>query len=247
MGEHVAEVPGGVEAVAVVVPAHDEEELIGRCLASVAAATAELRGAYPAVAASTLVVLDRCSDGSAAAAARAGVSTLPSAAGSVGAARREGVRAAVARLGPVRAGRVWIACTDADTVVPPRWLVHQVEAAAAGAGLVLGPVVPDERDLDPATYAAWLDRHRTPASPAAVHGANLGVRLDAYEAVGGFTAADEHEDVLLVAALRARGTPERAGLTALTSGRRRGRVVRGFSGYLRDLEAAHGYGRRPRV
>ncbi len=228
-----------LRAVAVVVPAHDEQELLGRCLRAVAGAVAALAEAYPLVTTTTLVVLDACTDGTAGVAARSGVPTVVTAAQRVGTARREGVRAAVARHGPVPAAQVWVASTDADTVVPPGWLVHQVAAADAGAGLVVGAVRPDPRDLDPATYAAWLLRHG-PGHAVAVHGANLGVRLDAYDAAGGFLPVEEHEDVLLVAALRAGGVREVPGLTALTSGRRYGRVGRGFAGYLRDLEATGG-------
>ncbi len=230
--------PAAVRALAVVVPAHDEEELLGRCLQAVSAAVAALREACPRVVTTTLVVLDSCTDGTADVAAQHDVRTLAVTARSVGAARREGVRAAtraVTAREPVTPDAVWVACTDADTVVPPDWLVQQVGAADAGAGLVVGTVVPDERDLDPATYAAWLGRHG-PGAPVPVHGANLGVRLDAYEAAGGFPPVAEHEDVLLVAALRADGVHEAPGLPALTSGRRHGRVGRGFAGYLRDLE-----------
>lgn len=231
--------PVPVRAVVVVVPAHDEEELLGRCLTAVATAVGALREAYPLLGTATLVVLDSCTDGTAEVAARAGVFTLPVDVRSVGTARHEGVRAAVGALPPTPAGAVWVASTDADTVVPPGWLVQQVAAADAGAGLVVGAVVPDRRDLDPTTYAAWLLRHG-PTAPVAVHGANLGVRLAAYDAVGGFAPVVEHEDVLLVRALRETGVSEVPGLPALTSGRRHGRVGRGFAGYLRDLGTTAG-------
>lgn len=231
--------PVPLRAVVVVVPAHDEEELLGRCLRSLAAAGAALREACPLLRTTTLVVLDSCSDDTAAVVTRHGVAALAVTARSVGTARREGVRAAVAALGPLPPAAVWIASTDADTVVPTDWLVQQVAAADTGVGLVVGAVVPDERDLDPTTYAAWHLRHG-PTAPVAVHGANLGVRLAAYDAVGGFPPVAEHEDVLLVEALRARGVPEASGLPAVTSGRRYGRVGRGFAGYLRDLETTLG-------
>ncbi|VXC41347.1 glycosyltransferase [Nocardioides sp. AX2bis] len=231
--------PARVRAVAVVVPAHDEEELLGRCLHSVEVAVAALREAYPLLTTTTLVVLDSCTDSTAEVVARHGVAARSVAARSVGTARRQGVRAAATACGPVPPTAVWIASTDADTVVPPGWLVQQVAAADAGAGLVVGAAVPDQRDLDVTTYAAWLLRHG-PTTPPAVHGANLGVRLADYDAAGGFPPVREHEDVLLVGALRARGVREMPGLPALTSGRRYGRVGRGFAGYLRDLESTLG-------
>ena len=68
-----------------------------------------------------------------------------------------------------------------------------------------------------------------------MHGANLGVRADAYLAAGGFRTVAEHEDVGLVETLRAAGAPidstDRAPVT--TSARSTGRVPGGFAGYLR--------------
>lgn len=55
-----------VDVLHVVVPAHDEEELIGACLASVATAAARLGLTGPGVVVRTTVVLDGCVDGTAA-------------------------------------------------------------------------------------------------------------------------------------------------------------------------------------
>ena len=82
---------------------------------------------------------------------------------------------------------------------------------------------------------AWSQRHTR--REAHVHGANLGVRLSAYLEAGGFPARVEHEDVALVAALRARGTVPAHATTVTTSARQRGRVRGRFSGYLRALSA----------
>ena len=91
-----------VEVVHVVVPAHDEEALLGACLASIADATARLVLHAPGVVARTTVVLDRCTDGSAAVAASYGVDTVVVDAGSVGVARAAGVERVLALAGSHR-------------------------------------------------------------------------------------------------------------------------------------------------
>jgi hypothetical protein len=69
-----------------------------------------------------------------------------------------------------------------------------------------------------------------------VHGANLGVRADAYLRAGGFATLPEHEDVDLVARLRADPRVDVRPSDAadvLTSGRTTGRTPGGYAGYLR--------------
>ena len=231
--------PDAIRAVCVVVPAHDEEELLERCLSSVRASAAALSAARPPVPTCVVVVLDSCTDGSAAIAARCADHVVTTDARSVGVARALGVRRATALSPGVPLARVWVASTDADTVVPPDWLTCQVAAADAGADLVLGPVRPDPGDTPPDALAAW--RREGPDAVSAdgsVHGANLGVRLDAYLRAGGFLAYAEHEDVALVRALDAAGARRAVGVAAVTSGRTNGRSPGGFAGYLRLLADA---------
>ncbi|HYQ73626.1 glycosyltransferase [Cellulomonas sp.] len=220
-----------VARLLVVVPVHDEEELLAACLASLAAA-ADAAGAPV----DTVVVLDDCRDRSAAVARSAGVRTLAVRAGAVGAARAAGVDAGLALRGDDPRA-VWIACTDADTVVPPHWLRAHRSLADAGADVVVGTVRPDPRDLTPRQVAAWRAT-RVPGRPNGhVHGANLGMRADAYRRAGGFAPLVEHEDVDLVARLRAEpGVVVRASdeVDVVTSGRTVGRTPGGYAGYLRD-------------
>jgi len=129
---------------------------------------------------------------------------------------------------------VWLACTDADSVVPVGWIDDQLDRAAAGADVVIGTVRPDFADLSPRQIAAWTGRH-TPGRPNGhVHGANLGVRASSYRAVGGFAPVDLHEDNDLVDRLRAAGATLVASDVGevLTSGRRDGRTSGGYAGYL---------------
>ena len=74
--------------IAVVIPAHNEARRLGRCLRAVQAAALQAQQAGHQV--EVLVVLDRCSDGSAAVARRFGVQVLTVDAGNVGMARRVG-------------------------------------------------------------------------------------------------------------------------------------------------------------
>lgn len=226
-----------IAAVAVVVPANDEEQLLHRSLSAIEVARTTLLDARPGLQVDVVVVLDACCDGSAAIARGFAVQVVEIDARCVGIARAVGATRAAALLHPVPIDRSWMACTDADTVVPPDWLTHQVAAAESGADFVLGRVRPDPRDLDAETHQLWWEQHRSTGQGVHVHGANLGVRLDAYVAVGGFEPLPEHEDVVLVSRLRAQGLRPAAGREVVTSGRLHGRVDGGFAGYLRDLRA----------
>jgi cellulose synthase/poly-beta-1,6-N-acetylglucosamine synthase-like glycosyltransferase len=238
--------PPRIEHVAVVVPARDEERLLPLCLASVLVAAAGLQALASGPlrrpgSVDVVLALDSCTDGSPEVARRFPVRVVELGAGSVGAARRAGartaLRAATAAAAPFSA--TWLACTDADTTVSPDWLVRHVAAADAGADAVLGTVEPDAAE-DSALARAWPRLHHLREGHPHVHGANLGVRADAYLAVGGFGDRAVDEDVELVARLR------RAGRTCVatdrvrvrTSSRRAGRVPHGFSSYLAALGAS---------
>ncbi|QOD44407.1 glycosyltransferase [Clavibacter zhangzhiyongii] len=220
-----------IRAVAIVIPARDEEALVGRCIASVGVAAERARAAGVEV--RVILVADDCRDRTAEVARAAGVEVIESAAGRVGAARARGVDAALAGWDGAEA-ELWIACTDADSEVPPAWITSQLQLADAGTDVVVGTVRPELAGLSPAQVAAWQATRVPGVANGHVHGANLGVRADAYTAAGGFPAVVEHEDVDLVARLReagARITASAAG-EVLTSSRRDGRTPGGYAGYL---------------
>lgn len=222
-----------IAAVLVVVPAHDEEERIGACLDSVRQAADRVVRDAPGVSVSVVVVLDRCTDRTAAVVGhRPGVTTVAVDHGCVGAARRAGVRFGSDQLGHDPA-EVLVVNTDADCTVPVGWLVDHL-ALARDHDLVLGEVEPHADEMSPASLALWWDRH--PVGRGSLHGANLGVRLDAYERAGGFPEVAQQEDVLLVRALRADGAAVVGGTRVTTSGRRLGRVPAGFATYLAGLD-----------
>ncbi|WP_169304038.1 glycosyltransferase [Arthrobacter sp. CAU 1506] len=232
--------------IAVVVPVHNEEQLLGRCLRRLQRAMDALITGQPHCSVELVVVLDRCTDQSAAIAEHTArsderIAVLAGDFGSVGAARAAGVCAALeAESHHVSAEKTWLACTDADTLVPENWLTSFVRLADAGADAVAGTVEPDTASLAPGLLRAWRHNYAGQEPSTRVHGANLGVRASLYLAAGGFPALAEHEDVRLVEAIRSLGgvVLPAAHLQVTTSGRLKGRTPGGFAGYLANLEAA---------
>lgn len=233
-----------IDVVAIVVPVRNEELLLPRCLSALTAAIDALSTVpepdRPRV--FVLLVLDRCTDLSARVAAHwTNFSCHEIEAGAVGVARRVGIRRALdlplhSRTDvAASAAGTWIATTDADSAVPPNWLVTQLALARNGAELVLGTVQPDN-DLAVTELRRWEALHTIGEGHPHVHGANLGVRADLYLAAGEFAPVDRDEDVLLVASLRDLAVTEArtALIPVLTSGRRVGRAPAGFADYLRD-------------
>lgn len=227
-----------IDHVVVAIPAHDEEVLLGACLESVALASLAAQAGGADV--QTWVALDDCSDRSEAIARDAGVRTITLTERRVGSARHAAIANALTLVGGIPMSSVWLAHTDADSVVPPHWLVHQLRLARDGADVVIGTVRPDFRDLTDGQSAAWWRTHVPGQANGHVHGANLGIRASTYLAASGFPHVPAHEDVALVAAARADGARIVASDAAWvrTSGRRIGRAPDGYARYLRDdLEA----------
>ncbi|MEV8133081.1 glycosyltransferase [Pseudarthrobacter oxydans] len=234
-----------IDRVAVVIPVHNEEEHLGRALAGVEAAASALRQVQPGTDVRVLAVLDSCTDGSAAiassyAARNSCFSVLPVAFRSVGRSRRAGIWQALgagADASPGDEAGLWLANTDADSVVPDNWLVGQLELAAAGADAVLGSVEVDPAGMAPELLSRWQSMHSFGEDHPHVFGANLGVRGSAYLVAGGFPRHLSHEDRVLAGRLREHGFDVRATDTirVRTSGRTQARAPKGFGAYLRTL------------
>ncbi|MGW7520218.1 hypothetical protein ACWGJ2_32025 [Streptomyces sp. NPDC054796] len=128
-----------IRAVAVVVPAHDEEELLSACLESVRRAA--LHPALRGLRVEAVVVADSCRDATAGAGRAGGTHVVEADVRSAGAARALGTAHALRRLTAAGAGKdqsalsdptglsglsglsadeVWLAHTDADSRVPRR-------------------------------------------------------------------------------------------------------------------------------
>lgn len=230
--------PRLVRQVGVVVPARDEEAALPSCLAALAAAAAHARDGA-GVGVDVVVVLDRCVDDSAAVVARwPAVVAVEVDAGNVGRARAAGFDRLTRGGAPPD---LWLATTDADSVVPRDWLSVQVEHARAGADLVLGTVdvvdwSPHPREVEERWRAAYdvADGHPH------VHGANVGFSAAAYRDVGGFAHLDRDEDVALAAALAHRRVVRTGAIPVLTSARAHARARGGFADHLRSLRGLGG-------
>lgn len=217
-----------------VVPAHDEEDLLPACLAALREAAA----AVP-IPVHVLVVADACTDATEEVAAAYGAQVTGIGARNVGAARAAGVAELLRRTAGTDPSAVWLATTDADTIVPAGWLRRQLRYADQGWDVVLGTVaVADWAGHPPHVAAAFSARYEFGDGPHPhVHGANLGIRASAYLAAGGFQPLRTAEDHALLAAATEAGCQvlQASDITVQTSARRRGRAPRGFSHLLRTL------------
>jgi cellulose synthase/poly-beta-1,6-N-acetylglucosamine synthase-like glycosyltransferase len=232
-------------AIAVVVPAHDEAELLPHALRSlrVAAAHPALRGSRVL----TVVVADACSDATAALARDAGVPTVAVRERNVGRARAAGVACALRLLGDRDPGDIWIASTDADSTVPHDWLAHHLARAREGWEAVVGTVVTADGPAGPTALSVRRHELYTASRPASgpwphphVHGANLGLDAAVYLRIGGFPPLPLGEDRALVAALRRHGhrVLRTADCPVTTSARLVPRAQGGFGHHLAALAAA---------
>jgi glycosyltransferase involved in cell wall biosynthesis len=226
-----------IASVGVIVPAHNEERLLPSCLASLRRAALAVRTLVHLV-----VVADACRDGTVQTAQRSGAAVVTIVARSAGAARAAGVREVLRRAGHLDPADVWLATTDADTLVPGNWLRRQVRYANRGWDAVAGTIrVTDWSGYPPGTRSLFQARYAAGTGPHPhVHGANLGFRAAAYLRAGGFTDTPTAEDHALVAALIATGSRvhRTRALTVITSARRAARAPHGFSSYLTELDAA---------
>jgi hypothetical protein len=190
-----------IHAVGIVVPVHDELELLPACLASLRrpARHPALRG----LAMHILPVLDACSNDSGEVAG-AGVEVR---APNVGVARAAGFAEVLRREAGRPAADVRLATTDADSTVPADWLAVQRTLAAAGAHAVAGTVrIQDWSQQPDAARARFASTYGVPGDGHVhVHGANLGISAAAYVQAGGVSPLALAEDHALVAALRSRG------------------------------------------
>jgi glycosyltransferase involved in cell wall biosynthesis len=223
-----------IEAAGVVVPAHNEETLLAACLIALKQAAAAV-----SVPVHVLVVADTCTDGTISAARACGARVVRIRARNVGAARAAGMAELLRLTAASDPSAVWLATTDADTVVPPGWLQRQLRYASQGWDVVLGTVTVADWDGHPPHVPAAFDAlYEFGDGPHPhVHGANLGIRSSAYLAAGGFRPLRTAEDHALLAAATEAGCPvlQASDITVETSARRRARAPQGFSHLLRTL------------
>ncbi len=214
--------------LAVVVPAHNEEEHVEACLVSLldAARNPALDGEGVLI----VVALDACSDATEFVSRRLGATVVKTNARNVGIARAIGANVALA------AGARWLAFTDADSVVASDWLAAQLlQRTDAVCGTI---EVRDWGDYCEQVRIQHQQTYRDADGHRHIHGANLGVSAAAYRQAGGFQPMTASEDVALVNALHFIGAS--ISWTALprvvTSARRRYRAPGGFGEALARVE-----------
>jgi glycosyl transferase family 2 len=223
----------------VLIPARNEQELLPRCLHSVIAACAMLPRE---VTADIIVAVDSSTDLTQDIAERMlsgrGFVIVTDAA-AVGRTRAIAAETALQRYGgPLR--ECWLANTDADCCVPETWLVDQLAIASEDVDAIAGTVDVDSFD-DHGIGASAQFRNTYLIHPDGshphVHGANFGVRADAYLRAGGWGECETAEDHDLWNRLLQTGSRRRSigNMTVLTSGRRIGRAPHGFAGALTAL------------
>lgn len=230
---HTGEVAAAIERIVVVIPAHDERERIAACVGSVIDA-ARATGLPTEI----RVVLDACTDGTS--------EEIPAGSGQVGVVKRviDARNVGVARATGVdphdlRAD-VWLAHTDADTIVDAGWLAAQLAHADGGADAVVGTIGVADWEQRPGPVRPLFEKvYRDEPGHDHVHGANLGVRGSAYGWGGGFRPMGESEDVDLVARLVESGArvARVSDCRVVTSARVSRRTGGGMSGYLDALSA----------
>jgi cellulose synthase/poly-beta-1,6-N-acetylglucosamine synthase-like glycosyltransferase len=225
--------------ISVLIPARNEEELLPRCLDSVLAACAVLPCS---VTSDVIVAVDSSNDMTHKISEQMlrghGIVVLTQA-GIVGSARALAAKTALERyVGPRR--NCWLANTDADCCVPRTWLIDQLALAEQNVQAIAGIVEVDsfaEHSFGVALRFRDSYLIQPDGSHPHVHGANMGVRADAYLRAGGWGDLETAEDHDLWKRLRKIGSRHLSvdRVKVLTSGRRVGRAPHGFAGAL----AAH--------
>jgi len=235
------------KAIGVILPVHNEEELLHDALIAIDRAFS--RVGSDGIACGSVIVLDACSDSSAVIAKR-WVDALRRRDGrhkpmvvwnhsaSVGRARKTGANALLRMWAHIDLRHIWLASTDGDSRVPSDWLVTQLHAHESGTDLWTGRVIVDDwSHYQEATARRWREAYDNEDVP--IHGANLGFNARVYVDAGGFTTQATGEDRALYQAIVARGgrTYHDSEVKVVTSGRRKGRAPMGFSHALTSVEA----------
>ena len=232
--------------IGIVIPAHNEAMTITKCLASVQAAIEQLPST---ITATVLVVLDSCRDDTLELVKSVQVESAQAKNTKientdvdylccdyqcVGQVRDLGIRHAIA------SGATWLACTDADSVVTPDWLIQQIaHIKDQPTDMICGVVSVDSwAHLTPQTRKDYMAHYQDKMGHRHIHGANLNFSAESYLAVGGFAPLRCHEDVDLVKRFESKGYAITWSnrVRVITSSRLQARATEGFAAFLANLE-----------
>lgn len=226
--------------IGVVIPAHNEADHIGACLAALKVAQSTLQQHYPQVTVEILVVLDSCEDATHQIVDAAQIASITCDFRRVGQTRASGIDTLIKR------GATWLACSDADSQVDADWLLSQYRHlndthTHTQPDMICGVVyIADWGELTPQVQHDYLAHYRDEMQHHHIHGANLSFSADAYQAVGGFSALPCHEDVDLVRRFEAQGFNLcwSNQVRVVTSSRLVARADEGFAHFLKNLQHA---------
>lgn len=226
----------------VAIPARNERRHIA---ASLDAVLLTLGSLPDDVSVRVIVACDSCDDDTAIVARAVAASddrvlVIEHAWGSAGSARAAAVDHGLAAVDdPMKC--VWIATTDADTAPAANWLERHMHYASLGFDALAGIVeLIDDADRTEPVHATFLRTYTFTDTHLHVHGANLGVRANAYLAAGGFppiAVAEDHALWNIIASLGHRRISP-VDVVVATSARLVGRAAGGFADALASLQAA---------
>lgn len=216
-------------AFMIIVPAHNEEETIGDTLRSIRSSIK--RNFLDERRVMTVVVCDSCTDRTAAIARTVLVGSrslvVEEEFRNVGMAREFGARRGSELFPEVQ----WLVFTDADTLVGANWLRAHQRAFKGGYDAYCGRVEFEVSSpiLQDFAHLYTIQTHKR------IHGANLGIKAEAYWTVGGMPKLACHEDKVLVETLESHGylVQWEEKPTVRTSVRLEGRAPEGFAATLK--------------
>lgn len=235
--------------VSVVIPAKNEEERLGACLAALAGQVGVKTSEFE-----VLLVLDGCVDSSREVAMEClerheslRLRLLEGPDRGVGSARKLGMDAACERLAAVEGPDGLIASTDADSVVAPDWVSAQLSLVGDGAEAIGGKIcLVDGGENLRADVIEWYEEQGRERYAKVLarqgedsftqdhwqfSGASMSLTVEAYRRIGGLESVRYLEDERLERQLENSGVRvvRSAAVRVTTSDRTRGRAERGLA------------------